>query len=102
MPNVVRDSLTCELGRQLMSYLLLSRASLQLIGYTCRIVGTSFNVIVENEDQVEVSFTRMWDPSMEGKLSPLNIDKRFYCVVCLVRLKLIHTTQSLITLKNKK
>ncbi|XP_057726287.1 probable rhamnogalacturonate lyase B isoform X2 [Arachis stenosperma] len=42
-----------------------------------RIVGTSFNVIVENEEQIEISFTRMWDPSMEGKLSPLNIDKRY-------------------------
>ncbi|KDO81266.1 hypothetical protein CISIN_1g042458mg [Citrus sinensis] len=41
------------------------------------IQGTSFNVIVENEDQVEISFTRTWDSSLEGKLVPLNIDKRF-------------------------
>ncbi|XP_057434888.1 probable rhamnogalacturonate lyase B isoform X2 [Lotus japonicus] len=41
------------------------------------IKGTTFKVIVENEDQVEVSFTRMWDASLEGKLVPLNIDKRF-------------------------
>ncbi|KAJ4701498.1 Rhamnogalacturonate lyase family protein [Melia azedarach] len=41
------------------------------------IQGTSFNVIVENEDQVEISFTRTWDSSQEGKLVPLNIDKRF-------------------------
>lgn len=41
-----------------------------------RIKGTTFKVIVENEDQVEVSFTRMWDASLEGKLVPLNIDKR--------------------------
>ncbi|XP_022768502.1 rhamnogalacturonate lyase B-like isoform X2 [Durio zibethinus] len=41
------------------------------------IKGTSFNVIVENDDLVEVSFTRMWDTSQEGKLVPLNIDKRF-------------------------
>ncbi|KAF3447274.1 hypothetical protein FNV43_RR12454 [Rhamnella rubrinervis] len=39
--------------------------------------GTSFRVIVENEEQVEVSFTRTWDPSLEGKFVPLNIDKRF-------------------------
>ncbi|KAL6297194.1 hypothetical protein ACE6H2_005336 [Prunus campanulata] len=39
--------------------------------------GTSFRVIVDNEEQVEVSFTRMWDPSLEGKYVPLNIDKRF-------------------------
>lgn len=42
----------------------------------CRIKGTSFRVIVNNEDQVELSFTRMWDPTLEGKFVPLNIDKR--------------------------
>ncbi|KAM7279465.1 hypothetical protein ACFE04_006599 [Oxalis oulophora] len=41
------------------------------------IKGTSFKVIVENEEQVELSFTRTWDPSQQGKLVPLNIDKRF-------------------------
>ncbi|KAJ7958894.1 Rhamnogalacturonate lyase family protein [Quillaja saponaria] len=41
------------------------------------IKGTNFSVIVESEDQVELSFTRTWDPSLEGKLVPLNIDKRF-------------------------
>ncbi|GKV19905.1 hypothetical protein SLEP1_g30104 [Rubroshorea leprosula] len=41
------------------------------------IKGTKFQVIVENEEQVEVSFTRMWDSSLEGKRVPLNIDKRF-------------------------
>ncbi|KAK9930126.1 hypothetical protein M0R45_027181 [Rubus argutus] len=39
--------------------------------------GTSFRVIVENEEQVELSFTRTWDASLEGKYVPLNIDKRF-------------------------
>uniref|UniRef100_A0A2C9VXR4 rhamnogalacturonan endolyase n=1 Tax=Manihot esculenta TaxID=3983 RepID=A0A2C9VXR4_MANES len=42
-----------------------------------RIKGTSLKVIVESEEQVELSFTRSWDPSLEGKLVPLNIDKRF-------------------------
>ncbi len=42
-----------------------------------RIKGTHFEVIVQNEEQVELSFTRMWDPSLEGKFVPLNIDKRF-------------------------
>lgn len=42
-----------------------------------RIVGTSFNVIMETEEQVEISFTRTWNPSPTGKLSPLNIDKRY-------------------------
>ncbi|GAV85401.1 Rhamnogal_lyase domain-containing protein [Cephalotus follicularis] len=41
------------------------------------IKGTTFNVVMENEEQVELSFTRTWDPSLEGKLVPLNIDKRF-------------------------
>lgn len=41
-----------------------------------RIKGESFRVVVENEEQVEISFTRTWDPSLEGKLAPLNIDKR--------------------------
>ncbi|KAM5575240.1 rhamnogalacturonate lyase [Rosa sericea] len=42
-----------------------------------RMEGTNFTVIVETEDQIELSFTRMWDPSLEGKVVPLNIDKRF-------------------------
>uniref|UniRef100_A0A7N0UY57 rhamnogalacturonan endolyase n=1 Tax=Kalanchoe fedtschenkoi TaxID=63787 RepID=A0A7N0UY57_KALFE len=39
--------------------------------------GTTFEVIVETEEQVEISFKRTWDQSQEGKLVPLNIDKRF-------------------------
>ncbi|KAK8505130.1 hypothetical protein V6N13_025996 [Hibiscus sabdariffa] len=42
-----------------------------------RIEAKSFEVVVENEDQVELSFTRTWDQSLEGKAVPLNIDKRF-------------------------
>ncbi|KAK9994255.1 hypothetical protein SO802_023958 [Lithocarpus litseifolius] len=41
------------------------------------IKGTSFRVIMESEKQVEISFTRLWDPSLQGKSVPLNIDKRF-------------------------
>lgn len=41
------------------------------------IKGTTFKVVVQNEDQVELSFTRTWDVSLSGKLVPLNIDKRF-------------------------
>lgn len=41
------------------------------------IKGTDFRVIFQDEDQVEVSFTRTWDPSLKGTLVPLNIDKRF-------------------------
>lgn len=39
--------------------------------------GTSFEVIMENKEQVELSFTRPWDTSLQGDHSPLNIDKRF-------------------------
>lgn len=42
-----------------------------------RIQGTHFEIIHEDENQVEVSFTRNWDPTLQGKLVPLNIDKRF-------------------------
>ncbi|CAK9172135.1 unnamed protein product [Ilex paraguariensis] len=43
------------------------------------IEGTIFKVIVENDEQVELSFARTWDPhsSPTSKHSPLNIDKRF-------------------------
>ena len=46
-------------------------------GLSFRIKGTSFRVIVESEEQVEISFTRLWDPSLQGKQVPLNIDKRY-------------------------
>ncbi|VFQ99017.1 unnamed protein product [Cuscuta campestris] len=36
-----------------------------------------FEVIKEEDEQVELSFARPWDPSLQGKLVPLNIDKRF-------------------------
>ncbi|XVE60634.1 hypothetical protein DITRI_Ditri05aG0143500 [Diplodiscus trichospermus] len=41
------------------------------------IKGAKFRVIVENDEQVEISFTRAWSSSLEGKHVPLNIDKRF-------------------------
>lgn len=41
------------------------------------IEGTSLKVIVENEEQIELSFTRMWDASVQGKQAPLFIDRRF-------------------------
>ncbi|KAH1110553.1 hypothetical protein GYH30_009408 [Glycine max] len=42
-----------------------------------RMEATNFTVIVESEEQVELSFSRTWNDSLEGKLPPLNIDKRF-------------------------
>ncbi|KAL5779943.1 hypothetical protein ACOSQ2_010680 [Xanthoceras sorbifolium] len=40
-----------------------------------RIESTNYSVIVQNEEQVELSFTRMWYPKSVG--IPLTIDKRF-------------------------
>jgi hypothetical protein len=51
-----------------------SKSELKILWF--RINGTCFEVIVQNEDQVELSFKRMWDHSLEGKFVPLNIDKR--------------------------
>ncbi|KAM7266592.1 hypothetical protein ACFE04_004489 [Oxalis oulophora] len=42
-----------------------------------RLEGTNFTVITENEEQVEISFTREYDPSLKYTILPLNIDKRF-------------------------
>ncbi|PKI73498.1 hypothetical protein CRG98_006079 [Punica granatum] len=39
--------------------------------------GTKLEVIVENEDQVELSFTRTWNFSLSGTVVPINVDKRF-------------------------
>lgn len=41
------------------------------------IKGTEFRIIYHDDNQAEVSFTRSWDPSLEGKAVPLIIDKRF-------------------------
>ncbi|KAG8377397.1 hypothetical protein BUALT_Bualt08G0028800 [Buddleja alternifolia] len=41
------------------------------------IEGTNLRVIVENEELVELSFTRTWDPSVQGEQAPLSIDRRF-------------------------
>ncbi|CAA0843326.1 Rhamnogalacturonate lyase family protein [Striga hermonthica] len=41
------------------------------------IKATKFEVINESEEQVELSFSRPWDPSIQGKVAPINIDKRF-------------------------
>ncbi|KAJ7953493.1 Rhamnogalacturonate lyase family protein [Quillaja saponaria] len=42
-----------------------------------RIKGTNFSIVMENEDQVEVSFLKTWKSSMEGSSIPVNIDKRY-------------------------
>ncbi|CAN0889541.1 hypothetical protein LINGRAHAP2_LOCUS16121 [Linum grandiflorum] len=42
-----------------------------------RLVCEKMSIITEKEEQVEVSFTRKWNSSLEGKPVPLNIDKRY-------------------------
>ncbi|XP_044476132.1 probable rhamnogalacturonate lyase B isoform X2 [Mangifera indica] len=46
-------------------------------GVLDRIEATNFTVVVEREEQVELSFSRIWNSSLEGQVVPLNIDKRF-------------------------
>lgn len=55
-----------------------------------RIKTTKFQVIVQNDDQVEVSFSRQWDPSLKGKLVPLNIDKRSPSTIVYNHCHMIH------------
>ncbi|XP_051126823.1 uncharacterized protein LOC127248504 [Andrographis paniculata] len=40
-----------------------------------KFVGTSYKILVQNEKQTEISFTRKWSNGSED--APLNIDKRF-------------------------
>ncbi|KAE8010477.1 hypothetical protein FH972_006845 [Carpinus fangiana] len=42
-----------------------------------RIEGAYFTIITQNEDQIELSFTKIWDISLRGKSVALNIDKRY-------------------------
>ncbi|KAL8225464.1 hypothetical protein R6Q57_018021 [Mikania cordata] len=51
--------------------------SLGTTGTFERIEGTTCEVIIETEDEVEISFSRTWDSTLDGKQSPLKIDKRF-------------------------
>ncbi|PHT50864.1 hypothetical protein CQW23_10611 [Capsicum baccatum] len=42
-----------------------------------RVICTNYKVILETDDQIELSFSRTWDVSLQDELIPLNIDKRF-------------------------
>ncbi|KDO81262.1 hypothetical protein CISIN_1g0389792mg, partial [Citrus sinensis] len=41
------------------------------------IEATNYKVIMRTKEQVELSFTRMWQPYTNGTIAPVNIDKRF-------------------------
>ena len=41
-----------------------------------RLKGTDFNVIMEDEDQVELSFKKTWNFTNGNSSAPLNVDKR--------------------------
>ncbi|CAK7339754.1 unnamed protein product [Dovyalis caffra] len=43
-----------------------------------RLKGTDFKVIMEDEDQVELSFTKTWNFTNGSSSAPLNVDKRFH------------------------
>uniref|UniRef100_A0A1S4CSV3 Uncharacterized protein n=1 Tax=Nicotiana tabacum TaxID=4097 RepID=A0A1S4CSV3_TOBAC len=40
-----------------------------------RLICTTYKVILERDDQIELSFSRAWDVSLQDKLIPLKIDK---------------------------
>ncbi|KAI3869462.1 hypothetical protein MKX03_031718 [Papaver bracteatum] len=42
-----------------------------------KLKATTFKVIVQNENQIEVSFSWNWDISLKGKRMPINLDKRY-------------------------
>ncbi|KAJ6327917.1 hypothetical protein OIU77_009737 [Salix suchowensis] len=42
-----------------------------------RLKGTDFNVIMEDEDQVELSFKKTWNFTNGNSSAPLNVDKRY-------------------------
>ncbi|XP_044488224.1 probable rhamnogalacturonate lyase B [Mangifera indica] len=42
-----------------------------------KLEGTNFRVIVADEDQVEVSFSKKWNSSLHRSNVPLNVDKRY-------------------------
>jgi len=49
----------------------------------CRLIGLNFTVILEDENQVEVSFTNKWDAATWNSSGsywrlPVNVDRR-YC-----------------------
>ncbi|KAI3861196.1 hypothetical protein MKX03_025972, partial [Papaver bracteatum] len=46
--------------------------------YFDKLKATTFKVIVQNENQIEVSFSWKWDVSLKGKIAPMNLDKRFH------------------------
>ncbi|KAG6513808.1 hypothetical protein ZIOFF_024145 [Zingiber officinale] len=41
------------------------------------IEGSQFQIIYQDDKKIEVSFKKKWNPSLKGKRSPLNIDKRY-------------------------
>ncbi|OAY54379.2 hypothetical protein MANES_03G066613v8 [Manihot esculenta] len=42
-----------------------------------KVQATKFSIIVQNEDQVEISFSKIWSPSMDKTTVPLKVDKRY-------------------------
>ncbi|KAI3899343.1 hypothetical protein MKW92_003789 [Papaver armeniacum] len=42
-----------------------------------KLKATTFKVIVQNDNQIEVSFSWTWDISLKGKRMPINLDKRY-------------------------
>ncbi|KAG9440114.1 hypothetical protein H6P81_020279 [Aristolochia fimbriata] len=71
------DNLLANEGENMRGYWDLVWSGLNSSGHFDVIQGTSFTVIKETEDQVELSFKRTWDSSLTDIQVPLIIDKRF-------------------------
>ncbi|XP_043811011.1 rhamnogalacturonate lyase B-like [Manihot esculenta] len=42
-----------------------------------KLQATKFSIIVQNNDRVEISFSKIWSPSMDKTIVPLKVDKRY-------------------------
>ncbi|KAL9152129.1 hypothetical protein ABFS82_11G099200 [Erythranthe guttata] len=54
-----------------------SRPDIRTRSFFDTLESTSFRVVAETEDQVEISFTKTWNLSLGNNFVPLNIDKRY-------------------------
>ena len=60
-----------------------------ILGKFCRLEGTSFDVITEEDSGVELSFTITYDNSINSPQLPLNIDKRCSIAKSIISIKIV-------------
>ncbi|KAM6571485.1 hypothetical protein CsatA_015565 [Cannabis sativa] len=71
--DVVND----EINRGYWDLVWIGNGSTGKKGSLDRLQATDYKIILQNEEQIEISFTRTWNFSQEGKAVPLNFDKRY-------------------------